>query len=91
MNVSTRSLRFVTNALRAHRQLKTRWRVLSSHQQALMLIAYLKKGETYRGLAARFGVGASTAFRYLREGLQVLAVLARTWNRPSRSPRGRRT
>ncbi|GAB3286101.1 hypothetical protein GCM10027456_81930 [Kineosporia babensis] len=79
MKVSTRSLRFVTNALRTHRrQLKTRWRVLSSHQQALMLLAYLKKGETYRDLAAGFGVGATTAYRYLREALQVIAALAPT-------------
>jgi hypothetical protein len=79
MTVSTRALRFVTNALRAHRRTtRTRWRVLSSGRQALMVLAHLRKGETYRDLAAGFGVGTTTAYRYLREALQVLAALAPT-------------
>ena len=79
MTVSTQTLRFVTNALRTHRQRSgTRWRVLSSGQQALMVLAHLKKGETYRDLAMGFRVGTTTAYRYLREGLKVLAALAPT-------------
>ena len=77
MNVSSRSLRFVTDALRTHRQAtRTRWRVLSSGRQALMVLAHLRKGETYRDLATGFGVGTTTAYRYLREALNVLAALA---------------
>jgi hypothetical protein len=77
MTVSTRALRFVTDALRAHRcTTRTRWRVLSSGRQALMVLAHLRKGETYRDLAAGFGVGTTTAYRYLREALSVLAALA---------------
>ena len=79
MSVSTRALRFVTDALRAHRETtRTRWRVLSSGGQALMVLAHLRKGETYRDLAVGFGVGTTTAYRYLREALQVLASLAPT-------------
>jgi hypothetical protein len=79
MAVSTRALTFVADALRAHRrQLGTRWRVLSSSRQALMVLAYLRKGETYRDLAVGFGVGTTTAYRYLREALTVLAALAPT-------------
>src|SRR5436190_19406849 len=79
MNVSTQSLRFLTQRLRAHRKAsRTRWRVLSSHRQALMVLAHLRKGETYRDLAVGFGVGTTTAYRYLREALQVLAALAPT-------------
>jgi hypothetical protein len=79
MSVSTQTLRFVTSELRKHRAtLGTRWRVLSSHQQALMLLAHLRKGETYQDLAVGFGVGTTTAYRYLREGLAVLAALAPT-------------
>lgn len=79
LNVSTRSLRFATNALRTHRrQGGTRWRVLSSGRQALLVLAHLKKGETYRDLAAGFGIGVSTVYRYLREGLHVLERLAPT-------------
>src|SRR6185436_14684007 len=78
-NVSTQSLRFLTQKLRAHRKsTRTRWRVLSSGRQALMVLAHLRKGETYRDLAAGFGVGTTTAYRYLREALQVLATLAPT-------------
>jgi hypothetical protein len=79
LNVSTQTLTFVTQKLRAHRKATgTRWRVLSSHQQALMVLAYLRKGETYRDLAVGFGVGTTTAHRYLREALNVLAALAPT-------------
>jgi Helix-turn-helix of DDE superfamily endonuclease len=79
LSVSTRSLRFVTDALRAHRRAgRTRWRLLSSHRQALMVLAHLRKGETYRDLAVGFGVGTTTAYRYLREALKVLATLAPT-------------
>ena len=79
LNVSTQTLQFVTGVLRAHRRdTGTRWRVLSSGRQALMVLAYLRKGETYRDLAVGFGVGTSTAYRYLREALEVLATLAPT-------------
>jgi len=79
MTVSTQSLTFVTTALRTHRQkLGTRWRLLSSGRQALMVLAHLRKGETYRDLAVGFGVGVTTAYRYLREALTVLAGLAPT-------------
>jgi hypothetical protein len=79
MSVSTQTLTFVTQQLRKHRRtLRTRWRVLSSHQQALMVLAYLRKGETYQDLAVGFGVGTTTAYRYLREALRVLAALAPT-------------
>jgi hypothetical protein len=79
MTVSTRALRFVSDALRTHRRnTRTRWRVLSSGRQPLMVLAHLRKGETYRDLALGFGVGTTTAYRYLREALQVIAALAPT-------------
>ena len=79
MPVSTKALTFVSDALRAHRRtLGTRWRRLTAGDQALMLLAHLRKGETYRDLAAGFGVGVATAYRHLREGLDVLAALAPT-------------
>lgn len=79
MTVSTRALRFVSDALRAHRRATgTRWRILPAHRQALMVLAHLRKGETYRDLAAGFRVGTTTAYRYLREALGVLAALAPT-------------
>lgn len=77
MNLSTRTLRFVTGALRNHREAAgTRWRILPAHRQALMGLAHLRRGETYRDLAVGFRVGTTTAYRYLREGIGVLAALA---------------
>ena len=62
MSVSSRSPRFVGDTLREHRRAtRTRWRVLSSGRQALMVLAHLRKGETYRDLAVGFGVGTTTA------------------------------
>jgi hypothetical protein len=79
MTVSTRHLTLVAKELREHRrQLGTRWRLLSSSEQALMVLAHLRKGETYRDLANGFGVGVTTAYRYLKEGLTVLAAMAPT-------------
>jgi hypothetical protein len=40
--------------------------------------AHLRKGETYQDLAGGFGVGTTTAYRYLREGKDVLAAQAPT-------------
>lgn len=79
LDVSTRTLTLLSDALRARRQqIGTRWRVLSSGRQALLVLAYLRKGETYAGLAAGFGIGTSTAYRYIREALAVLAAMAPT-------------
>ena len=60
------------------RERATRWRKLSAGRQALLVVAYLRKGETYADLACGFGVGASTVYRYLREAIDVLAAMAPT-------------
>ena len=41
-------------------------------------MAHLRKGETDRDLAEGFGIGTSTVYRYLREGLALLAAMAPT-------------
>jgi hypothetical protein len=56
----------------------TTWRRLDPGRQALLVLAHLRKGETYRDLAAGFAIGTTTVYRYLREGLDVLAALAPT-------------
>jgi hypothetical protein len=92
MSMSTKALTFVSDALRAHRRtLGTRWRRLSAGEQALMVLAHLRKGETYRDLAVGFGVGVTTAYRYLREALGVLQRWRPPWSRRSVSRRARRT
>ncbi|CAA9433667.1 MAG: hypothetical protein AVDCRST_MAG66-3464 [uncultured Pseudonocardia sp.] len=79
MTVSTRALTTVTDLLRRHRtQRATRWRKLSAGRQALLVLAYLRKGETYADLAGGFGIGTSTVYRYIREAINLLAATAPT-------------
>lgn len=56
--------------------LRTRRRRLDPGQQALLVVAHLRKAETYRDLAEGFGIGISTVYRYLPEGLELLAAMA---------------
>lgn len=75
MSVSSRALNMLAEALRhERRQRRTRWRLLDAGQQALLVMAYLRKGETYTDLAIGFGIGVTTVFRYIREALEVLAA-----------------
>jgi len=79
MTVSNRCLIMLSDAFRQRRNsLRTRWRRLAPGQQALLVVAHLRKGETYRDLAEGFGIGTSTVYRYLREGLELLAAKAPT-------------
>lgn len=79
MTVSSRALGLLADALRAHRnQRATRWRKLSAGRQALLVVAYLRKGETYADLACGFEIGTSTVYRYVREALALLAAMAPT-------------
>ena len=79
MTVSSRALTTLADALRHRRtQRGTRWRRLDVGTQALLVVAHLRKGETYTDLATEFAIGATTVFRYVREALDVLAALAPT-------------
>ena len=40
------------------------------------MLVYLRKGETFTELAARFGVGTTTAWRYVNETVALLAARA---------------
>ena len=52
------------------------WRKLNPGQQALLVLVYLRKGETFAELAAGFGVGTATAWRYVNETVALLAARA---------------
>ena len=54
----------------------SRWRALDPGTQALLTLAYLRKGEALRDLAASFGVLAATAWRRTRETIHLLAAHA---------------
>jgi DDE superfamily endonuclease len=77
LNVSSSALRFLSARLREHRRaLGTRWRRLNTGRQALLTLAHLRNGHPYAHLAAGFGVGTTTAWRYVTEAVDVLAALA---------------
>src|SRR6185312_8810707 len=75
--LSRKTLTFVTGIIRRHRRaIGSRWRKLRPGQQALLVLAYLRKGETFTDLAAGFGIGTATAWRYVDEVVALLAARA---------------
>ncbi len=77
VDVSSSALRFLTQQLRRHRRaIGSRWRRLSAGRQSLLTLAHLRMGHTYAQLAAGFGIGTTTAYRYVTEAVGLLAALA---------------
>jgi len=75
--LSRKTLTFVSGIIRRHRiSIGSPWRALNPGQQALLVLAYLRKGETFAEVAAGFGVGTSTAWRYVNETVALLAARA---------------
>ncbi len=54
----------------------SRSRRLSTGQQALLTLAHLRNGHPYAQLAAGFGIGTTTAYRYVTEAVEALAAHA---------------
>ena len=75
--LSCKTLNYAAGIIRRHRtSIGSRWRKLSPGQQALLVLAYLRKGETFADLAAGSGVGRTTAWRYVQETVALLAARA---------------
>jgi hypothetical protein len=75
--LSSRTLTYVSGIIRRHRSAAgSRWRKLNPGKQALLVLVYLRKGETFAGLAAGFRVGTATAWRYVNETAGLLAARA---------------
>jgi hypothetical protein len=54
--LSRKTLTFVAGVIRRHRAaIGSLWRKLNAGQQALLVLAYLRKGETFPELATGFG------------------------------------
>ncbi|MBO0885040.1 MAG: transposase family protein [Mycobacterium sp.] len=71
------TLTSLSELLRAHRlAIGCRWRRSDPAGQALLVLAHLRTGDTYTRLAAGFGIGIATVYRYFREALDLLAVAA---------------
>ena len=75
--MSRKTLNYAAGIIRRHlKAIGSRWRKLNPGQQALLVLAYLRKGETFAELAAGFGVGRTTAWRYVNETVELLAARA---------------
>jgi hypothetical protein len=75
--LSSRTLNYAAGIIRRHlKAIGSRWRKLSPGQEALLVLAYLRKGETFAQLAAGFGIGRTTAWRYVNETVELLAARA---------------
>jgi hypothetical protein len=75
--LSSRTLSYVSGIIRRHRKsIGSRWRRLNPGKQALLVLAYLRKGEAFAELTAGFAVGATTAWRYVEETVALLAARA---------------
>ena len=73
--LSRQTLTYAAGVIRRHRrQIGSCWRKLNPGRQALLVLAYLRKGETFAELAAGFGVGTATAWRYVNETVALLAA-----------------
>jgi hypothetical protein len=75
--LSARTLTYVAGAVRRHRRtIGSCWRKLNPAQQSLLVLAYLRKGETVADLAAGFAVSTATAWRYMNETVLLLSARA---------------
>jgi Helix-turn-helix of DDE superfamily endonuclease/DDE superfamily endonuclease len=73
--LSRQTLDYTAGIIRRHRkQIGSPWRKLGPGRQALLVLAYLRRGETFAELAAGFGVGTATAWRYVTETVALLAA-----------------
>lgn len=92
LDLSSSHLRFLTARLRERRRaIGSRWRRLSAGRQALLALAHLRNGHPYAQLAAGFGIGTTTAYRYITEAVDLLAALAPTLEQASAKHRGKRS
>jgi hypothetical protein len=75
--LSTRTLNHLAGLIRRHRdQRRSRWRRLDPGRQALLALAHLRNGDTYTRLAWGFEISVATAWRYVREAVDLLAASA---------------
>jgi hypothetical protein len=60
--LSTRTLNYLADLIHARRAtLRCWWRRLNPGQQALLVLAHLRNGDTYARLAGGFAIGITTA------------------------------
>jgi len=72
------TLDFVTALLADDRERHGNWRKLAARDQALLVLAHLRNGDTYARLAEGFKIGVATVCRYVHEAVGLLAGRGRT-------------
>jgi hypothetical protein len=75
--LSRQTLTYTARITRRQRwQIGSCWRKLNPGRQALLVLAYLRKGDTFAELGAEFGISTATAWRYVTETVALLAARA---------------
>jgi hypothetical protein len=75
--VSTATRDKLAKQIAAHRaKIGSRWRLVDATAQATLVIAYLRTNLTYAELAAGNDISTSTCWRYIDEGIGLLAAAA---------------
>ena len=75
--LSTRSPNHLAGLIRTRpQQRRSRWRRLEPGRQALLALAHLRNGDTLTCLASGFTISVTTAWRYIREAIDLLAATA---------------
>jgi hypothetical protein len=73
--LSRPTLNYTAGLIRRHRKrIRSKGRLLNPTQQALLVLVYLRKGDTFAELAAAFAVSTATAWRYVNETVELLAA-----------------
>jgi hypothetical protein len=73
--LSRSTLQYATGVVRRHRKtIGSRGRVLTPGRHALLVLVYLRKGETFTQLGTGFGVFTATAWRYVNETVALLSA-----------------
>ncbi len=73
--LSRSTLNYVAGVIRRHRKsIGSTWRLLNPGQQALLVLVYLRKGDTFAEVAAGFAVSTTTAWRYIQETVKLLSA-----------------
>ena len=77
--MSRQTLTFVSRLLRTHRrEIGSPWRKLTTSQQALLVLVYLRKGEPFAEVGAGFAVSTTTWWRHVNDTVELLAARAPT-------------
>ncbi|MDF2713062.1 MAG: family transposase [Nonomuraea muscovyensis] len=75
VDLSRSTLNYVAGLIRRHRKaIRSAWRLLNTGQPALLVLVYLREGETFDELGAGFGVSTATVWRYVEETVMLLSA-----------------